>query len=99
LTDPELRLYCEARTAFFGFTRNIGKPRCQIPSDGFAWKPTRQPVALDVWARIARHHEGRYTTVMQWGSYPAQIYQGLRLAAKCERFHHSPISATPRTEI
>jgi hypothetical protein len=94
LTDHRFRQRSEQHTVFFSFAENIGKPCCRVPADGFAWKPTRQPVALDAWPRTASPREGRYTTVMRWESYFARLYQGLRLAAKSESF--PPFADLPR---
>jgi len=87
LTNPFFRLCCEAHTAFFSFGENIGKPCSMVPVDGFPWRPTRQPVSLDAWPYAAPAARGRYTTVMQWESFPAPLQYGdLRLAMKSKSF-------------
>jgi hypothetical protein len=87
LTDPAFRRRCEAHTAFFSFGENIGRPCSAVPDDGFPWRATRQPVSLDAWPCTARSAGGRYTTVMQWDSFPAPLEFGdLRLAMKSESF-------------
>jgi hypothetical protein len=87
LTDPQFRRLCEAHTVFFSFAENIGKPSCSIPSDGFDWQPTRQPVSLGAWPYAPGPRDGRYTTVMQWESFSRPFeYGDLRLAMKSESF-------------
>ena len=41
----------------------------RLPDDGLPWRPTRQPVVLDLAGPAAAR--GPFTTVMQWESYPA----------------------------
>ncbi len=47
-----------------------------IPKDGFEWKPTRQPVVVDVWNGSAGNINANWTTVMQWDSYKTVEYAG-----------------------
>jgi hypothetical protein len=86
LTDPRARDAAEAHTAFFTFGENIPAGRAMVPDDGFPWRPTRQPVVLDAWQVAAAPPEGRFTTVMQWDSYPAREYGGRRYGMKSESF-------------
>jgi hypothetical protein len=94
LTDSENRRRCKSHSVFFSFGENIGKPSSLVPVDGFAWHPTRQPVSIDAWPRIASPHNGRYTTVMSWESLPVREYHGLRFGMKSESF--APFSELPR---
>src|SRR5215469_10525881 len=87
LTDPSFRRRYEAYTAFFSVGANIGKPGCAIPTDGFPWGITRPPVSLAAWPYVPGPRNGRYTTVMQWETFPGPIqYDGLVLATKSESF-------------
>ena len=87
LTDPRSHERCEAHTAFFSFGENFGKLSCAIPTDGFSWRATRQPISLDAWPYTRGPRDGRYTTVMQWQSWHAPWeYKGLKLATKAESF-------------
>jgi hypothetical protein len=60
----------------FSFGENLGQPDCDVPTVGIAWRPTRQPVALDLW----RHAEApgeRYTTITTWRNKGKDIsYRG-----------------------
>lgn len=84
--DPDMRARAEAHNAFFTFGENFGRPGCTMPTDGFPWKPTRQPVVPDLWAVEPGPVDGRYTTVMQWESYPPQRYQGVTYGLKSHSF-------------
>lgn len=50
----------------FTFGANIGTPACDVPTSGFAWHPTRQPVVTELWHTEARPCRDRFTTVMTW---------------------------------
>ncbi len=84
LTDPAARDLALRHTAFFTFAENFGCASCQVPDDGLPWKPTRQPIVLDGWPVTSGPEGGRFTTVMQWDSYPALQYLGQRYGLKCE---------------
>jgi hypothetical protein len=86
LTDPVARTAAEAHTAFFTFGENIPARRSSVPDDGFPWQATRQPVALDAWSVTPTPPDGRFTTVMQWDSYPARVHGGRRYGMKSESF-------------
>jgi hypothetical protein len=60
----------------FSFGENLGHPDCDVPDIGIAWRPTRQPVALDLW-RDGAPPGDRYTTVTTWHNRGKDIvYQG-----------------------
>lgn len=86
LTEPAARALAEQHTAFFTFGENFGRPGCTIPDDGFPWRPTRQPMVLDAWPVTPGPADGRFTTVMQWDSYPAREYNGRRYGMKSVSF-------------
>ena len=56
--------------------KNIGKPGSTLPTGGYTWHPTRQPVAMDIWENA--ESAGRaYTTVGTWDSKGRDVeYQG-----------------------
>ncbi len=51
-------------TAHFTFGELIGTPHCELPTSGVQWRPTRQPVALELWP--VRPPGDRFTTVTTW---------------------------------
>jgi hypothetical protein len=86
LRDPQERERALAHGAFFSFGANIGKPGCTIPDDGLAWRPTRPPVVLEDIVPTPLPAQPRFTTVMQWESYPAVEWCGRRYGMKSESF-------------
>ena len=68
--------------AFFTFAGNIGKATCTVPDDGLPWRPTRHPVFLDMWPVTPPPRRPRFTTVMQWESYPAREHGGRTYGTK-----------------
>jgi len=44
---------------------NIGQPDCAIPASRWRWLPTRQPIALDLWAP-ADGPGAAFTTIGRW---------------------------------
>jgi hypothetical protein len=65
--DTEFKVALEEHTHLFTFGENIGTPRSPIPTGGYTWHPTRQPIVTALWA-----HPGPprvvYTTVGKWDS-------------------------------
>ena len=53
-------------THLFTFGANIGTPACEVPTSGFTWFKTWQPVVLDQWATAETREDGAFTTVMTW---------------------------------
>src|SRR4029453_11535710 len=45
--DSLLRGLLDGYTHLFTFGENIGTPRSPVPTGGYTWYPTRQPVALE----------------------------------------------------
>jgi hypothetical protein len=86
LTDAAARARAAAHTAFFTFGENLPRGAAAIPDDGFPWQATRQPIVLDAWPVGPGPTAGRFTTVMQWDSYPALEYAGQRYGMKSESF-------------
>jgi hypothetical protein len=56
----------EAHDTLFSFGENFGAPDCTVPIERFCWSPTRQPVALDLWAGPAAPAGAAYTTITTW---------------------------------
>jgi hypothetical protein len=86
LTDPAARQQALKHNYFFSFGENIGAATCTVPDDGINWKTTRQPVVLDALPVTPGPIAGRYTTVMQWQSYPAREYNGVHYGLKDDSF-------------
>jgi len=50
----------------FTFGENIGTSRSSIPTGGVAWRPTRQPVATELWPVAPPARDAAFTTVGKW---------------------------------
>lgn len=83
LTDPVRRERAEMHTVHFTFAES---PARSLPDDGFDWRPTRQPVVLDMWPLVAAREDAPFTTVMQWDSYPELEHAGRRFGMKSDSF-------------
>lgn len=86
LSSAKSAEYVSRHTALFSFAENISSGASTVPDDGFKWQPTRQPIVLDAWPRMEGCPGGKFTTVMQWESYPALEYEGRRYGGKGESF-------------
>ena len=63
---PETIEFLAAHCAHFTFGENYGTPRCKLPvSDRFTFRPTRQPVVLDLW-QFANGGGPNFTTIGNW---------------------------------
>jgi hypothetical protein len=90
LTEAGARQRALQHTVLFTFGENIGKTGCSIPDDGLPWRATRQPVVLEALPVTAGPLDGKFTTVMQWESYPAREYAGVRYGMKSDSFAPYP---------
>lgn len=100
LTDPAALAEALRHTAFCSFGEHGG--RGAIPDDGLPWQPTRQPIVLRAWPVTPGPAAGRWTTVMQWDSYAAREYGGVRYGMKGASFEpylDLPRQAGPRFEL
>ena len=87
LQDDTAREEAARHTAFFSFGENVRSERGSIPDDRFRWLPTRQPIVLDLWpVESPPSGRRRFTTVMQWSSYPAVEFAGVRYDMKSRSF-------------
>ncbi|MFH1681876.1 MAG: hypothetical protein ABIH26_14695 [Candidatus Eisenbacteria bacterium] len=85
-TIPERRRLALQHTRFLTFGENIANLRSAVPSDEVRWKATRQPIVLDAWPVTPPRASGRFTTVMQWESYPPREHRGVRYGLKSASF-------------
>jgi hypothetical protein len=86
LTDPSAKHRAKQHNLFFSFGERISSGESSVPSDGFPWQATRQPVVMDCWKAVPAPSKKRFTTVMQWQSYPAVQYHGKRFGLKADSF-------------
>ena len=50
----------------FTFGANIGTAACDVPTSGFSWHHTWQPVVTEHWRTLEPPGRDRFTTVMTW---------------------------------
>lgn len=84
LTQDHAHHRAAQHNRFLSYGENFGQPGCTTPADGFPWKPTRQPVVLDLWNHSETPTRECFTTVMQWNSYPPLEFRGLRYGMKSD---------------
>ena len=68
-----------AHSAFFTWGENLGRPDCRVPlpPEQFHFKPTRQPVILDLWDTDLRARGDAFTTIGNWAQpYREVEFQG-----------------------
>ena len=75
--DPTGFQFLEPHFAFFTWGGNYGNPDCRVPlPERFRFRPTRQPVILDLWEPYSNGVNAAFTTIGNWRQ-PGQVeYQG-----------------------
>lgn len=86
LSDSGARAAAAQHNVFFSFGENIHAGTAAVPDDGFAWRATRQPIDLDQWPATGGNPTGRWTTIMQWDSYPPIEHAGVLYGTKSHSF-------------
>ncbi|MEY2434167.1 MAG: hypothetical protein QOC92_3892 [Acidimicrobiaceae bacterium] len=77
----------ERHTEHLTIGENIGTKYCDLPTGGFRWRPTRQPVVLDQWPVTPTPESARFTTVANWrGPYGPVEWQGHSYGLKVHEF-------------
>jgi len=80
--DENTIAHLSAHDTHFSYGENIGQPDCPLPTAGFYWLPTRQPVVLDLWQNDFPAGD-RYTTISTWKN------KGRDIVYKGETYHWS----------
>jgi hypothetical protein len=74
--DKSLAAILDAHTLHFTFGENIGGAGSSVPTGGYTWHPTRQPITMGIW-ESAESRGHAYTTVGTWYSKGRDLeYQG-----------------------
>lgn len=90
--DPAIPYAVPRHDHYFTIGENIGTPGCQIPTGGLHWKPTRQPLLLDLWPTVpADGHRAdgsrRFTTVAGWRcGFGPLAWDGITYGLKLHEF-------------
>jgi hypothetical protein len=59
--------FLAAHASFFTWGENYGNPDCGLPRlDGFPFRPTRQPVVVDLWQHAREGPATMFTTIGNW---------------------------------
>ncbi|MFN8625371.1 MAG: hypothetical protein U0587_05245 [Candidatus Binatia bacterium] len=64
--DPALTALLSEHDLHFTIGENIGMPDCIIPTGPFVWRPTRQPIAVDLWSPLPSDARAAFTTIGRW---------------------------------
>jgi GT2 family glycosyltransferase len=74
--------YLAPHCAFFSFGENLGHPGCRVPvPQPFAFRPTRQPVVMELWENHGQGDGTVFTTIGNWRqpwrqvSFEGEIYR------------------------
>jgi hypothetical protein len=63
------RNYLKRHHALFTFGENVGTPLFPVPTHGFKWLPTRQPVVTDLWrTQRAPARSALFTSIANWST-------------------------------
>ena len=61
--------YLHRHRALFTFGENVGTKKFPVPTHGFKWLPTRQPVVLDFWkTKRPPAHAALFTSIANWST-------------------------------
>jgi len=64
--DPALTALLLEHDLHFTIGENIGAPGCAIPTGPFTWRPTRQPIAVELWSPLPSDAPAAFTTIGRW---------------------------------
>ncbi|MGH7265964.1 MAG: hypothetical protein ACREMB_14140 [Candidatus Rokuibacteriota bacterium] len=101
--DTALKAILDEHAQLFTLGENIGTARSPIPTSGYTWHPTRQPIVIGFWADAGPPGPA-YTTVGKWSSddrrvtYRGQAY-GWSKRAEWERYLDLPVRAGATFEL
>ncbi len=99
---PDFLEAVRAHEKHFTFALNVGQSSCKIPTTSLKWRPTVQPIALDLWQHEPPKGsvvQDAWTTVMNWASYAPQEFDGDTYGQKdieFQRFAELPRHTTER---
>lgn len=68
------------------FGENIPTGASKVPKDGFTWRATRQPIVMDDWNNLFQEVRKKFTSIIQWESYPSMIFNGVSYGMKSASF-------------
>ena len=85
--DPGVPFQVPPHDHYFTIGENLGTAGCPIPTGGIPWKPTRQPVLVDLWPVVQSPDCRRFTTIASWrGPYGPLAHDGVAYGLKVHEF-------------
>jgi hypothetical protein len=67
--NKETREYLARHHALFTFGENVGTRAFPVPTNGYKWLPTRQPIVTDLWrTRSAPQSAALFTSIANWST-------------------------------
>ena len=60
--------YLGRHRALFTFGENVGTKKFPVPTRGFKWLPTRQPIVTDLWKTNRSPNRAVFTSVANWST-------------------------------
>jgi len=90
--DPATPYAVPRHDHYFTIGENIGTPRSPIPTGGLPWKPTRQPLLLDLWPAVPSPSGSpptprRFTTIASWRcGFGPVAWEGITYGLKLHEF-------------
>ncbi len=92
--------YLKSHHIHFTFGENIGREDCPLPVlEGIQWRPTRQPIILDLWKqerRASGSGDFRVTTVANWETKGKDIVWKNKIYYWSKTFEFLKFSDLPR---
>ena len=83
--DQSRKALLDAHTHYFTFGENLRASDCLLPIPEYAYRPTRQPVLLDMWNTPFDAGCDRFTTIAKW----AQRSQGFEFGDTGDTYYWS----------
>ncbi len=84
------------------YAQNVHRRDCSMPTGGFRWLPTRQPVILDLWPFEEGDPNRPLSTLINWTAYGDHTHAGRDYGQKdreFSRFFNLPQTAGAQMEI
>ncbi|MFQ5665350.1 MAG: hypothetical protein ACE5I7_02850 [Candidatus Binatia bacterium] len=72
--EPALCQLLAEHDLHFTIGENVGSAACPIPTKPFHWRPTRQPIALELWRPLPRAAAAAFTTIGRWDEQRREIH-------------------------
>ena len=68
------------------YGENVGQKGSSMPTAGYHWFPTRQPIVLDHWLANAPTNDAPYSTIINWTVMPDKYFEGRLYGQKDREF-------------